>query len=99
MIVMIRHYILSVIVIIVVIVILLVFYPLKDEGIDYSCNSDEDCVIKNIGNQCGYYPACVNRNFIPDPPELDSVICGFPDIDRCECIENMCVNVQLDSLE
>ena len=58
--------------------------------IDYSCNIDSDCEIKNVGNLCGYYPQCVNKDFIPNPPELDSVVCGFPAIDGCKCIASKC---------
>jgi hypothetical protein len=60
-------------------------------GIDYSCETDSDCEIKNVGNQCGYFPECVNKNFVPNPPELDSIICGFPSIESCECVESKCI--------
>lgn len=59
-------------------------------GIDYSCTVDSDCEIKNVGNLCGGYPECVNKNFVPNPPELDSMICGFPSIDGCKCIAGKC---------
>ena len=37
-------------------------------GIDYSCNVDEHCVIKSVGNCCGgYQPKCVNILFDPNP--------------------------------
>ncbi len=32
---------------------------------DY-CETDSDCAVKNVGNCCGYYPACVNKFFVPD---------------------------------
>lgn len=73
-----------------------IFYPakevisVKEKFIDLSCVQGSDCQIKDIGNQCGYYPMCVNKNFIPNPPELDSMICGFPSINGCQCIENKC---------
>lgn len=59
-------------------------------GIDISCNQALDCQIKNVGNQCGYYPMCVNKVFLPNPPELNSMICGFPSIKECRCIKNKC---------
>jgi hypothetical protein len=67
-------------------------------GIDYSCSVDSDCEIKNVGNGCGYFPNCVNKNAITDPDfiaeaytraELTSV-CGFPSIDNCICVDNVC---------
>ncbi len=61
-------------------------------GIDFSCNSDSDCVIKDVGNMCGGYPLCVNQDFKPNPPELDSNVCGWPSINYCECKENECVS-------
>lgn len=59
--------------------------------IDYSCNIDADCEIKNLGNLCGYYPACVNKNFKPNPPEFkNNPFCGFSSIDSCKCVKNLC---------
>jgi len=60
------------------------------DRIDYSCNVDSDCEVKDVGNHCGYYPQCVNKNFQPNPPELDSVVCGYGSINTCNCIENRC---------
>ena len=65
---------------------------------DYTCQTDEDCAEKNVGNCCGYYPKCVNKDFEPD---LDAVeqwcresymvsICGWPVIDACVCEEGFC---------
>jgi len=59
-------------------------------SIDFSCQKDSDCQIKDVGNQCGYYPMCVNKDFIPQSPELDSMICGFPSINQCRCLKNKC---------
>ena len=28
--------------------------------LDRSCRVDADCAVKNVGNCCGYLPACVN---------------------------------------
>ena len=71
-------------------------------SIDYSCQTDSDCEIKNVGNCCGYYPRCVNKNYLPD---VESVvkeckekgvvsICGFPDVAGCKCIENKCNSIE-----
>lgn len=35
--------------------------------IDRSCRSDADCTVKNVGNCCGAYPACVNVTSPTDP--------------------------------
>lgn len=66
--------------------------------LDYTCQADEDCVVKNIGNCCGYYPQCVNKDSNPDPSfvqtkcseEKVSSICGYPDITECVCSLNTC---------
>lgn len=64
--------------------------PIEKEAIDLSCREGLDCQIKDVGNQCGYYPMCVNKKFIPKPPELNSIICGFPSIKECQCLNNQC---------
>lgn len=62
--------------------------------IDYSCGADSDCVIKNVGNCCGYYPKCVNKDFTPGPacPDGGMGVCGFPTIDYCRCEAGQCKN-------
>jgi len=64
--------------------------PESKDKIDLTCKNSSDCQIKNVGNQCGYYPMCVNKNFQPNPPELDSMICGFPSIENCQCVKSQC---------
>ena len=67
----------------------------------YYCEKDEDCEIKNIGNCCGYYPACVNKNYEPDleaiQKECDEKgmmsVCGFPVINACECTDSLCKGI------
>ena len=69
---------------------------------DFSCQMDADCSIKNVGNCCGAYPRCADKDFESD---LDAVrrccagngvggACGFPDIDECKCVDNSCVSFQ-----
>ena len=68
----------------------------------YSCSRDSDCAVKDVHNCCGYYPRCVNKNFIPDIEAVKrecrekgiASICGFPDITACKCVENKCTSVQ-----
>jgi hypothetical protein len=67
-------------------------------ALDYRCRTDADCTVKDVGNCCGYYPACVNST---SPTFADQVradcaregtasVCGFPVIDRCQCVASRC---------
>src|SRR3989338_4326153 len=66
--------------------------------IDYSCQSDADCVIKDAGSCCGQFPQCMNVNAKPNPDFVKkqcekndvSGSCGFPSVDGCKCINNKC---------
>lgn len=66
--------------------------------LDTSCRVDSDCEIKNVGNCCGYFPACVNADAEPDPEAVMahcaetgmSSVCGFRHIESCSCVENRC---------
>ncbi|KAH7350152.1 hypothetical protein B0T11DRAFT_290674 [Plectosphaerella cucumerina] len=61
------------------------------------CKQDSDCVVRNVGNCCGYYPRCANANAVlPKPCPGGGVgICGFPNIDSCKCGSNGgCVSLQ-----
>jgi hypothetical protein len=67
-------------------------------AIDRSCKTDADCTVKNVGNCCGYYPACVNVNSPTDPKGVQAEcakkgmmsVCGFPDISSCSCKQGHC---------
>jgi len=69
--------------------------------VDYSCRTDADCAVKNIGNCCGQLPACVNRDspVFPDRVRAEcgrdhmAGTCGFPVIEACACTEGRCSNV------
>jgi len=66
--------------------------------IDYSCQQDEDCVVKDVSNCCGYYPQCVNIRAETNPVFVRSAcvaeglsgICGFPSVSDCRCLEGRC---------
>ena len=66
--------------------------------LDYSCKVDADCVVKNVGNCCGYFPACVNKDTQPDPEAVQArcaesgmaSVCGFREIQACACVQNRC---------
>lgn len=66
--------------------------------VDTSCTRDADCTIKNVGNCCGQYPACVNVNSPTDPEGVQAQcareglmsVCGFPSISACQCVAGEC---------
>lgn len=70
-------------------------------SIDYSCNTDSDCEIKDVHNCCGFYPECTNKNAITDPDKVRefcaseglSSVCGFPTIYACDCVQNKCKGI------
>ena len=75
--------------------------PIKrGDVVDTTCGADADCAIKNVGNCCGAYPACVNRASptFPDRVQAECTnigvagICGYPVIEGCVCTEGRCSN-------
>lgn len=66
--------------------------------VDRSCRVDADCAVKDVGNCCGYYPACVNRTSPVFPERVrqqcektgSAGICGFPEIAACVCDSGQC---------
>lgn len=70
--------------------------------LDTGCRVDSDCEVKNVGNCCGYFPACVNKDAQPDPGAVQArcaelgmaSVCGFREIQACTCVENRCEAVQ-----
>ncbi|HKP57230.1 MAG TPA: hypothetical protein VJV78_10935 [Polyangiales bacterium] len=50
------------------------------EQVDYSCETDADCTVENVGNCCGHFPRCVNKESptpaFECPPGVGSV-CGL----------------------
>jgi hypothetical protein len=74
---------------------------LKTREVDYSCKAAADCAIKDVGNCCGAYPQCVNKDSPTFPEKVKaecaaqgmSSICGFPSISGCDCVEGRCVGV------
>lgn len=66
--------------------------------VDMTCSRDADCAVKNVGNCCGYFPACVNKDS-PTFPDLVkqqceeqgmASVCGFREIEACMCVEGRC---------
>src|SRR5690554_5416507 len=66
--------------------------------LDSSCRIDSDCQVKNVGNCCGYFPACVNKDARPDPEAVQArcaetgmaSVCGFREIQACSCVQSRC---------
>lgn len=66
--------------------------------VDTTCRMDADCTVKNVGNCCGYYPACVNVDSPTDPKGVQAEcarkgmasVCGFQDISSCSCKQGHC---------
>jgi hypothetical protein len=66
--------------------------------VDTSCRTDADCAVKDVGNCCGHYPACVNVDSPTDPKGVQArcakqgmaSVCGFPQISGCTCVKGSC---------
>ncbi|QBB71658.1 hypothetical protein ELE36_15550 [Pseudolysobacter antarcticus] len=66
---------------------------------NYSCATAADCVVKNVGNCCGYYPGCVNSSSPTFPDQVRAQcaaqkmhgVCGFPANPGCQCVAHKCV--------
>lgn len=69
-----------------------------ETSVSRACRSDADCAVQNVGNCCGYYPACVNKDAETFPERVAaecakqgvSSICGFPEIPGCRCVAGQC---------
>ncbi|MCC4618668.1 hypothetical protein LL965_00710 [Xanthomonas cassavae CFBP 4642] len=63
-----------------------------------TCKVDADCAVKNVGNCCGAYPACVNVSSPTDPKGVMAQcqssgmmsVCGFREISACQCVSGQC---------
>ena len=66
--------------------------------LDLSCRTSADCVVKDVGNCCGYFPRCVNVNAAVDPKAVQAQcartgmasVCGFKPVEGCECVKGEC---------
>ncbi len=66
--------------------------------VDASCRVASDCAVKNVGNCCGHFPACVNRDAAVDPDAVRAQcaasgmasVCGWKDIQSCDCVQGRC---------
>lgn len=65
---------------------------------DTTCRVAADCEVKNVGNCCGYFPACVNKDAAVDPEAVRAEcersgmasVCGWKDIQACDCVQGQC---------
>ena len=65
---------------------------------DASCQVASDCTVKNVGNCCGHFPACVNADAVVDPDAVRAQceregmasVCGWAEIRSCDCVDNRC---------
>ena len=68
---------------------------------DRSCRTDADCAVKNVGNCCGEYPTCVNKDSPVDPAAVRAQcarqgtmsVCGFREISGCRCVQGSCTEL------
>ncbi len=67
--------------------------------LDTNCKVDADCAVKNVGNCCGAYPACINKDSPTDPAAVQAQcakdgmasVCGFREISSCSCQQGQCM--------
>ena len=65
---------------------------------DATCRIDADCTVKNVGNCCGAFPACINVASTVDPAAVQAQcrasgrmsVCGFREITGCQCVQGQC---------
>jgi hypothetical protein len=75
--------------------------------VDYACQSQDDCAVKDVGNCCGAMPACVNKDSPTDPAAVRAQcaangqvgVCGFQDISSCQCVSGRCEPAQSGAAE
>ena len=66
-----------------------------------SCRTDSDCAVKNVGNCCGAFPSCVNKDAKTDPAAVQAQcakagmasVCGFQEVSGCQCVQGECQNI------
>jgi hypothetical protein len=66
-----------------------------------SCRTDSDCKVKDVGNCCGAFPMCVNKDAKTDPAAVQArcakegmaSVCGFVEVSGCQCVQGQCQNL------
>ncbi len=77
------------------------------DSIDYSCQQDSDCAIKDVHKCCGVDYACVNKNAIVDANivrqacENERVVstCDVNLVSSCSCAKGKCIGKQREPEE
>lgn len=75
--------------------------PKASDDLGRSCKTNSDCAVKDVGNCCGAYPMCVNKNTKTDPAAVRAQcekegmasICGFQEVSGCQCVKGQCENL------
>ncbi len=75
--------------------------PKAADELGRSCNTSSDCAVKDVGNCCGAYPMCVNKDTKTDPAAVRAQceksgmasICGFQEVSGCQCVKGQCENI------
>ncbi len=75
--------------------------PKSADSLGRSCNTNSDCAVKDVGNCCGAYPMCVNKDTRTDPAAVRAQcakdgmasICGFQEVSGCQCVKGQCENI------
>lgn len=68
---------------------------------DRTCRTDADCAVKDVGNCCGRFPLCVNKDAKVDPAAVRArcereglaSTCGFREVGGCQCVKGRCENL------
>jgi hypothetical protein len=68
---------------------------------DRACRTNADCAVKDVGNCCGYFPMCVNKDAKTDPAAVRAAcekagmasVCGFREVKGCQCVQGRCEDI------
>ncbi|HTA65744.1 MAG TPA: hypothetical protein VK753_09575 [Xanthomonadaceae bacterium] len=70
---------------------------------DRSCKVDADCQVKDVGNCCGRYPECVNKDAPVDPKAIRAQcasehrigMCHVMAVGGCSCVRGQCSDINV----
>ncbi len=94
-------------VIVLIIIFIIVFYIYEgpyanynNQKIDYSCNTDNDCVVKSLGcDCCGHKSGCVNKKSVNGICKniFGNFMCQCIHLmpQGCKCVNNKCEDISL----
>lgn len=63
-----------------------------------ACSVDADCQVKNVGNCCGDFQACVHKDAVADPAAVRAECaesgrasnCAYRMVTSCGCVQGQC---------